>query len=328
MCIKKNVLVSVIIPVYNGEKFIAKSVNSILEQTYQNVECIVIDDCSTDSTKEIIHLIEDERLILLEVKPHNKGPGNAYNLGISKAKGKYIAIMHADDMAYPNRIALQVKYLEEHEHVDILGGHVEIKYLGIKKFFYFFNNSFTGVPKYQLSYSALTIITPPFPINTLMTKASLLKQYPFDGSFLTAEDFEWHNSVSEKFTAHTLAIPLCTYYIHGSNNSIIKKADEQRNVSKVYDKIFNVHPPQVATNKLYYLSSSQYKPIPKKEKKLVLEQFDRALEKLIDVRISQKEKETLLLIGKNILDEKSSIVYHLKYIIANFIKWLNKMKFI
>jgi glycosyltransferase involved in cell wall biosynthesis len=94
-------LVSVIIPAYNAENFIAKTLESVLSQTYQNIEVLVVDDGSTDTTAEIVKSFvqKDSRVSLLQQS--NAGVAAARNLAIEKSKGEYIAPIDADDIWYP-----------------------------------------------------------------------------------------------------------------------------------------------------------------------------------------------------------------------------------
>ena len=102
-------LVSAIIPAYNAERFIERTLNSILNQTYKNLEVLVVDDGSQDRTVEIVKAIaqEDRRVILLHQS--NSGVARARNLAIAKAKGEYIAPIDADDIWYPQKIEKQVE---------------------------------------------------------------------------------------------------------------------------------------------------------------------------------------------------------------------------
>jgi glycosyltransferase involved in cell wall biosynthesis len=104
-------LVSVIIPAYNAEKFIAKTLESVLFQTYQNLEVLVVDDGSTDTTAEIVKSFgqKDSRVSLLQQS--NAGVAAARNLAIEKSKGEYIAPIDADDIWYPQNLEKQVKCL-------------------------------------------------------------------------------------------------------------------------------------------------------------------------------------------------------------------------
>lgn len=102
-------LVSVIIPAYNAEAFIEKTLHSVLSQTYQNLEVLVVDDGSQDRTPEIIKSIaqQDKRVVLLQQK--NAGVAAARNLGIEKSQGEFIAPIDADDIWYPENLERQVQ---------------------------------------------------------------------------------------------------------------------------------------------------------------------------------------------------------------------------
>ena len=115
-------LVSVFIPVYNAEKYIAESLESILNQTYQNLEIILVDDGSTDRSVEIIESYQDERIKLIR-NEKNMGIPFTRNVGLENASGKYMAIMDSDDISLPERIEKQVKYLENHPEIDVVGSY-------------------------------------------------------------------------------------------------------------------------------------------------------------------------------------------------------------
>jgi glycosyltransferase involved in cell wall biosynthesis len=103
--------VSLIMTVYNGERFLREAIESCLEQIYANIELIIIDDGSTDSSVDIINSSKDDRIVLL-INESNKGQSYSRNRGIKESTGEYIAIMDADDVAYPNRIERQLYYLK------------------------------------------------------------------------------------------------------------------------------------------------------------------------------------------------------------------------
>lgn len=113
--------VSVVMPLYNAEQFVESAVKSILTQTYSNLELIMVDDFSTDSTARIVEQISDDR-VKLYYNDQNHGISYTTNLAISKCQGKYIALMDDDDISEPNRLDLQVSFLENNPSIDILGG--------------------------------------------------------------------------------------------------------------------------------------------------------------------------------------------------------------
>lgn len=120
-------LVSVVMPVHNGKKYVEESIRSCLDQTYQNVEIVVVDDKSTDGTLEIVQKLEKEnpKLKVIPVEKQN-GLGDVINIGIKAAKGKYIARLDADDVMYPTRLEKQVDFLEANSEVVALGGQIDI----------------------------------------------------------------------------------------------------------------------------------------------------------------------------------------------------------
>ncbi len=110
---KEHPLVSVIVPAYNAETFVERTLNSILTQTYTNIEVLVVDDGSQDRTAEIVESFveKDSRVILLKQK--NSGVAAARNLAIRKSKGEYIAPIDADDIWYPQKLEKQVQCILE-----------------------------------------------------------------------------------------------------------------------------------------------------------------------------------------------------------------------
>ena len=107
-----SIAVSVIIPAYNTEQYIAKAISSALEQTLKNIEVIVVDDCSTDNTVEVVESFDDPRLKLIK-NPTNLGAGGARNNAIKAAQGKWIAVLDSDDWYAPQRLETLVSIAEQ-----------------------------------------------------------------------------------------------------------------------------------------------------------------------------------------------------------------------
>ncbi len=105
-------LVSIIIPVYNAQKYIKETIESALNQTYKNIEIIVVDDGSIDETAAIVESFQNPRIVY--IYQENQGQSSARNTGIRKAKGTYIAFLDADDLFLPRKIEEQVSFLENH----------------------------------------------------------------------------------------------------------------------------------------------------------------------------------------------------------------------
>ncbi|MBD2387213.1 glycosyltransferase family 2 protein [Cylindrospermum sp. FACHB-282] len=102
-------LVSVIVPAYNAEKFIAKTLYSIIEQTYKNIEILVVDDGSQDKTAEIVRSIAQKYQQIILLQQSNSGVASARNLAIENSRGEFIAPIDADDIWYPQKIEKQVQ---------------------------------------------------------------------------------------------------------------------------------------------------------------------------------------------------------------------------
>jgi glycosyltransferase involved in cell wall biosynthesis len=116
--------VSVIIPSYNHEKYIEECIQSVLDQTFQDFEIIITDDGSTDQTVGMIKRFDDPRIKLFQFYK-NRGACVAANNSLQHASGKYIAVLSSDDAWYPQKLAVQVKYLDKHPEVAVVFGKVD-----------------------------------------------------------------------------------------------------------------------------------------------------------------------------------------------------------
>ncbi len=118
----KNIgMVSVVMPAYNAEKYIGDAINSVLRQSYNNWELIIVEDCSTDKTMDIIKKFKDCRI---KVFQNNKNRGIAYstNFAIKQSIGEFIALLDDDDMYPEDRLQLSVNFMKKRQDVDIVGG--------------------------------------------------------------------------------------------------------------------------------------------------------------------------------------------------------------
>ena len=114
-------LISVVMSVFNGEKYLTESIESILQQSYRNFEFIIINDGSTDSSWEIIQQYAEQDSRIVPITQENIGLTKSLHKGIKLAKGEFIARQDADDVSLPERFWIQVKYLNEHPEVALLG---------------------------------------------------------------------------------------------------------------------------------------------------------------------------------------------------------------
>ena len=107
-------LVSVVIPTYNAELYMQKCLQSVLNQTYKNIEILVVDDFSKDNTKLYIKNLRNKKLKLFKTKKNSGGPAVPRNLGISKAKGQYIAFLDQDDLWEPKKLEICINKMNKH----------------------------------------------------------------------------------------------------------------------------------------------------------------------------------------------------------------------
>jgi glycosyltransferase involved in cell wall biosynthesis len=114
-----KVKVSIIIAVYNSEKYIKYSIESIKKQTYKNWELIIINDCSTDSTKEIIDKYKSKKIKIFNLKK-KLGAYKATEFAFNRIKGKYVAILDSDDYSHSNRILSQINQLEKNPQIGLV----------------------------------------------------------------------------------------------------------------------------------------------------------------------------------------------------------------
>lgn len=121
----KTPAISIILPFYNSEKTLERALNSISSQSFTNFECILIDNNSTDESTKIASGFcnDDMRFRLVDEK--KQGVVHAFNKGLSKAKGKFIARMDADDWSFPGRFMKQITFLEKHNEYDVVAGLAE-----------------------------------------------------------------------------------------------------------------------------------------------------------------------------------------------------------
>lgn len=110
--IEKEPLVSIITPAYNAARFIGETIESVLAQTYKNWEMIIVDDCSTDDTREIVQSYQEkDSRIKLFTLDKNSGSGVARNKAMDEAKGRFIAFLDSDDLWYPEKLRRQIAFM-------------------------------------------------------------------------------------------------------------------------------------------------------------------------------------------------------------------------
>lgn len=219
---KTRPVLSVLLPVYNAELFIAKSIKSILNQTYSNFELLIVDDCSTDATLTIINGFQDSRIKLFE-KTKNTGYTESLNWGIDLAQGTFIARMDADDVSLPTRFEKQIEFLKKNKNISICGTGA---YIDGGNFEFNYPQEHEQILINLLFGSSL--IHP-----SIMGRRAIFKEYKYDVQKEPAEDYDLFTRLvaGGKHIAN-LKEKLLIYRIHSSQISL-RQNQKQKNSAQL-----------------------------------------------------------------------------------------------
>jgi glycosyltransferase involved in cell wall biosynthesis len=219
--------VTVIMPVYNGEKYIALAIQSILNQTFPNFELIIINDGSTDTSKKIAESFSDPRIRILD-QDKNLGLVATRNRGFKEARGEYIALLDADDTTSPDRLEREATFLDTHPNFGLVGSQVRL----IDQ-----NGTPTGVkweesvPSEKLPIRLL--FGNCFSQSSLMLRKEALPREWYKEGFAPAEDYELWVRILESWKAWNLPTVLLNYRIHGKNTSETKRDMQQKAIETI-----------------------------------------------------------------------------------------------
>lgn len=226
-----NPKISVVMSVYNGERFLQAAVDSILQQTYSDFEFIIIDDHSSDATEQILNGFSDQRIVRIK-NDHNLGQTRSLNIGIRAARGEYIARMDADDISLEERFAAQVQALDSQPDLGVLGGWVQ-------------PISSTGAmvsPAYQYDADPIylhwmlhfyTLLPHPA---VMARKSVLFEAGLYDETLHHAQDFDLWSRVSAISRVSNLQQVILLYRLHEKNMS---KAFSENQKQEAYRTIQN-----------------------------------------------------------------------------------------
>ena len=214
---KNNIYLSIVLSTYNEEKYIAKSIQSILDQSYPYFEFIIVNDGSTDNTLHIIKSFVDSRIVIID-KP-NTGLPDSLNEGIKSAKYDLIARMDGDDIAAPNRFETQVQYIDD--SVGVIGGQFKTIDENDKL-------SITSISSKPLKYSTckwwlLLGMSPLAHPTVLIRKSCLLEHGGYDANFRAAQDMELWSRLSPDVKIINIPESVLFYRKHSNNISNKRK---------------------------------------------------------------------------------------------------------
>lgn len=214
----KNPKISVLMPVYNAEKYLGVALQSILDQSFRDFEFIIIDDGSTDNSLRIIkeYAVKDKRIVVLR-SDKNLRTTKTLNKGLRLAKGKYVVRMDADDWSYPDRLQKQFEFMEKHKEVGVSGGAIEVCDRNLKVL---------NVRKYPISDSeARKIIFRYSPFAhpaTIWIKAMLDKVGGYNENIPLSQDYELYFRIGKICKFANLDSVLLKLRVHDDSSSIIR----------------------------------------------------------------------------------------------------------
>lgn len=198
--------ISVIMTAYNSSKHIDEAILSILNQTFKEFELIVVNDCSTDNTAEIVsgYSQKDSRIILLN-NPVNLQPALSRNKAINIAKGEYVAILDSDDVALPNRFKEQYYYLEKNPDIVLAGCDAEIidddgKILERKY-----------LPKNPDEIKFILLLRNPFIHSGILVRKKAILEFGYSNDHLHSEDYKLYSDLIKKYKITNLGNILIKY---------------------------------------------------------------------------------------------------------------------
>lgn len=221
-----NDLVSIVLPVYNGEKYLQESIDSILSQTYQNWELIIIDDCSTDSSPEIAkkYAEKDERVSCYRNKENLKLP-NSLNKGFSLSKGNYLTWTSDDNRYLPDALTEMVKALKTNQADFVFASCLAINAAGKK-------TGGTHIVNQRVTKSIIggNCVGACF----MYTRTVYERVGDYDSTLLLVEDFDYWQRICSRFKAVTISNFLYEYRFHdGALTSTMKKEMFYRNMKQM-----------------------------------------------------------------------------------------------
>lgn len=208
--VENRPLISVIIPVYNCERYLAEAVESVLAQTYRPIEVIVVDDGSTDGSADIAKRFGSS--VRYTLQPHS-GAGAARNRGIAVARGSFLAFLDSDDLWVEDKLTRQMAAFERHPDVDIVSGHV--------RQFHSPELSEHIMEKIRCPDALI----PGYVVGAMLIKRDAFSRVgPFETNWQVGEVMSWYLRATE-LELRIMMLPVCVYMrrLHENNKGITKR---------------------------------------------------------------------------------------------------------
>jgi glycosyltransferase involved in cell wall biosynthesis len=253
-----NPKISVIIPTYNRASLVSQAIDSVLDQTYQDLEIIIVDDGSTDNTRELLKPYKNK---IRYIYQENRGGAAARNTGIKNAKGKYIAFLDSDDLWFPDKLEKQVRILDKNDEIGLVYSNcVNINDSGS------FNNVLMKSKRIQSGniFDALIVGKTGCPLQTwLVRRICFNKVGDFDKEFRTSHDREMLVRIAAEFKVYGIKEPLTIFRQHNITQRLRNTSAD--NVEKYYfkftDKLFSSYDNKKISNRIRRKIRSNLNPI-------------------------------------------------------------------
>jgi len=222
----RDILITVILPVFNGEKYLVEAIESILNQTYENFEFIIINDGSKDGTLEIIEKYKKQDSRILLISRENRGLVESLNEGLGLAKGKYIARMDADDISERSRFENQLEIMENNK-LDVVGSHfIVIDDDGVKQ-----QAVFMPIKEELISLQFLDTVPVAHP--SVMINREFLLKHKLSYKDISTEDYYLWSEMYRLGAKFSNCDDFLFYYRNNSNSFSRSKQKEMKKDKKI-----------------------------------------------------------------------------------------------
>lgn len=228
--------VGVVIAVYNSEKFVEEAIESILNQTYQDFEIIVVDDGSTDESADIIKSFNDKRIIYMYQE--NQGHADAKNKGVLRSKGKYKAFLDSDDVWLPEKLEKQVAILDSNPEIALV--YSDCYYADVRG--KVMARAFKRAKPFRVAVFSQLFLSNFIPFSTVVVRKEIFEKVGlFNPKYFIAPDYDLFLRIAKHFKIEYVDLPLAKYRIHKANISKNFILNSQETI-EILDKFLGENP--------------------------------------------------------------------------------------
>jgi glycosyltransferase involved in cell wall biosynthesis len=228
--------VTVIMAAHNAEAYVGRALRSLQAQTFRDFEVVVVDDASTDGTAQVVAGMDDPRVVLVHLTA-NVGPAAARNVALKRARAPLVAVLDADDVAWPQRLEAQVAFLAAHPEVDVLGGQIRV----IDQ-----NGRVLGRRLYPLGHSEIVRSLPrldPLAHSTVTARTAVVRAAGGYPPLPQSQDYAlWCVLARRDAVFANLPLPLCDYRVHPQSMKHMRTRQTLRRTIAIQRQYYPVAP--------------------------------------------------------------------------------------